>query len=272
MNHTDPFLPLYDALNWSPSGTLPCKQCKDAAWPPSAGCYPSSLEHYESVLGPLPGTRTSARLLLLLQDPRPVETNFVVAKPNKDPRTLRSNEHRYFCLTPVAWKALRLDTSTGSVAPQWPNERTAPAFLRRYLAGAGSWSYDGFLAYFLYLMRPAAALVTDLAKCHFGQQQSAEVFRRCAATHLETEVQLLKPNLVLSFTSRFRDPKIRERVPSLRTSTVLTLFHPAARPKRKARTKRLMEEVAASEAALAHLGYDVPALKARWKSHAEAAW
>ena len=66
----DPFVPLYERLNWdAPDGPLRCTGCKDLAGQPIAGAYPSSLMHYEGILGPLDPPRTAARVLFIFQDP-----------------------------------------------------------------------------------------------------------------------------------------------------------------------------------------------------------
>ncbi len=63
----DPLAPLYESLNWRVPGTMRCTSCKDIAWPPTAGCYPSALEHYEAILGPLAKPRSRARMLIFFQ-------------------------------------------------------------------------------------------------------------------------------------------------------------------------------------------------------------
>ena len=272
MASADRFSAIYGAINWDVTAPLQCNGCKHTGRSPSAGCYPSSLEHYEAILGPFPEPRTDTRLLILLLDPRPVEKNFTVAAPTTPPQLLRPHEHRYFCLTQHAWKTLGLDSVTRSSTPVWPTELTAHHYLKRYMAGRGKWSYDGFLAYFLYLFRPSAALITDLAKCHFGDAQNRTVYEQCAERHLEAEARLLQPNLILSFTSLLQDGKLISRyVPTLHRVPFLTLYHPAAWKGRDQRDKRFQDQVQNSAAALQSLGHDTNAVCERWRQHVKNA-
>ncbi len=268
----DPYVSLYPLLNWdAPRGPLRCTACKDLAGAPIAGAYPSSLMHYEDILGPLDLPRTSARVLLVLQDPRAGEDHFQTADPTRAGVDLGPTEHRYFCLTPVAWRALKLDVATGKSAPHWPTSETAHLFLRRYLSSGGAWSYDGFLAYFLYLFRPTDALVTDLAKCHFGDDQDGRVYKRCASVHLGIEVSTLKPNLVISFTSLLTKRLLEKHVPSLNEVPRLTLFHPAARPGREPRRDRFLSELWHAQPDIERLGFDLRALADQWTADVEKA-
>jgi hypothetical protein len=267
----DPFAPLYGSLNWRVPGTLRCRRCKDIAWPPTAGCYPSALEHYEAVLGALPKPRTRARILILFQDPRPGEDNFISVDPTVSPSDLTGDEHRYFCLSPHAWRALGLHERTGCSDPTWPSAETAPHFLRRYFQRRGTWSYDGFLAYFLDLFRPRSAAITDIAKCHFGDAHSRAVLERCAGIHLRSEAELIKPNLILSFTSQFDQRLLSVVGPRLAGVPVFRLHHPAAWSGREKRIARFVEQVAEHRAVLASLGVDVPALRKKWLRDAQLA-
>jgi hypothetical protein len=269
----DPLLPLYERLNWdAPEGPLRCTGCTDFAGLPIAGAYPSSLWHYEAILGALAGPRTSARVLMVFQDPRPGEPNFRVADPRKTPADLRQGEHRYFCLSKVAWQALKLDRATGSAVPCWPTSATAPFYLRRYLTAAGAWSYDGFLTYFLYLLRPTDAAITNLALCHFGRAQSRSVFVRCLRTHMPTQAAMLVPNLVIAFTALLRDGRLlRESVPALRQVPVVILPHPAAHVDRWARRDQFLRELERVRPDLEALGIDVGSLAHRWTADVDAA-
>jgi hypothetical protein len=173
----DPFASIYGQLNWdAPHGPLRRVACSDLGVTPLAGAYPSALFHYEQVLGSLGEPRSRARILMILQDPRAGEKNFQAVAPTMPVSSLRPGEHRYFCLTITAWRALKLDQKTGKAHPEWPTAETGYHYLRRYLAASGAWPYDGFLAYFISLFRPADAAVTNLAKCHFGDHQGRAVY------------------------------------------------------------------------------------------------
>lgn len=267
----DPYATLYGRLNWdAPTGRLRCTACMNLG-APKAGAYPSALAHYEEILGPLSRPRTRARVLVVLQDPRAGETNFTTADPSTSGMDLGATSHRYFCLSPVAWRALKLDLATGSQVPRWPSDETAPHFLRRYLARRGPWSYDGFLAYFLNLLRPEDALVTDLAKCHFGEKQEASVYERCASLHLRTEIAELQPNMVLSFTSLLRDGFLSRTAPEILPLVRLNLFHPASWANADARCERFSQELASNGDGLLRLGIDAEALSMTWNRHVAAA-
>jgi hypothetical protein len=262
----DPYLPLYDQLNWdAPAGPLRCTACVPTDGPPIAGSYPSALRHYEAVLGPLPGPLSDARILIVLQDPRAGEHNFVAMPPATDPGVLRGNQHRYFCLTGAAWRALRLDVATGSDQPHWPTLESGPHYLRRYLSRAGSWSYDGFLAYFIDLLRPVDALITNLAKCHFGgATQPRRVYRTCAKWQMNGEASLFQPNLIVSFSSCFDADIATKYAVTLRQAPVINLFHPASFKSREDRRSRLVAEVEQHRTDLLALGIPVDAALQRW--------
>ena len=278
-NKNDLLVPLYDSLNWSGPEPIRCEGCKSISnivWPPSSGSHPSNLSHYESILGALNEQRTRARILILLQDPRSGENNFTLADPKADPATLTQDEHRYFCLTLSAWRNLGLEQATNSVQPCWPTPDTAPRYLDRYMSRNKSWSYDGFLAYFLYLFRPESAIITNLAKCYFEKSQGGgvferrRVFERCTNIHLEKEASLIgptPPNLLISFTSQCDDGILRKFAPSLRSVTRLKLYHPASDRYGKTpliKCQRFLEEVDSQATALEKLGYNVPQLQERW--------
>jgi len=258
-------LPQFDRLagrlNWEPLRATPCERCRSIMWPPTAGSYGSALGHFESILGPLPEPKSRLRLLILLQDPRG-QDKFLIASPTKNPVELADNEHRYFCLTKLAWKSLGLDIATGSAQPVWPTEKTAPMFLRRYFRrGRRSWSYDGFLAYFLYLFRPEAAYITNLAKCNFGKTITADIVQICSSTHLVEERLLLQPNLVMSFASMSR-----ESVLSMR------LYHPAAHKSHTDKMHRLQSELMRPPiySRMRELGIDPGEIATRWQEHVMA--
>jgi hypothetical protein len=235
---------------------------------PTAGSYASTLCHYERAIGSkLPGRRTSARLLMVFQDPRPAEANFRAAGPLVDPARLTSAEHRYFCLTAHAWQTLGIRKGGG---PRWPTPSTAHLYLRRYLGrGPRSWSYDGFIAYFLYLLRPADAYITNAAKCYFASQ-TERVFDRCVESHLIREVKFFKPNLLLSFTSKLTDERLRQAALSSQ-AVVLRLPHPASRVTAPEKRKRFTEALREHRNELRSLRYDPERLIEAWSRHAKRA-
>lgn len=268
----DPYIHIYSSTNWdAPNEELRCTQCHQTRIP-SAGAYSSSLQHYETALGPLGDARSQARVLILFQDPRIVENHFTAASPTRDVASLAPNEHRYFCLTKKAWNALGLQ-DTVAAAPCWPTMDTAHHFLRRYLAARGAWSYDGFLAYFLFWLRPQEALITNLAKCHFGDAQSDEVFQTCARTHLKMEIETLDPNLVLSFTARLSDRFIAENLQKVLgdVRARLRFYHPAARADRAAKRDRILEQLISNADALTALDLNLETLSAQLRADVDLA-
>lgn len=173
-------------------------------------------------------------------------------------------DHRYFCLTPVAWKTLKLSMDG---APCWPGDNTAFLYLRRYLGhGPKSWSYDGIIAYFLYLLRPSDAYVTNIAKCHFDSQTEG-VFDTCIRAHLAREVMLFIPNVVLSFTGRLTAQ--RRSVAGLGSTPVLDLYHPASRVSTQSKIDRFLHEVDRNSEQLTLLGHDPTELKDTWQRHSD---
>ena len=249
-------------VNWHPEVQCPCTACKSHHWPPVSGSYGSCLEHFESILGPMPDSRSRVRLLILFQDPRRGEKNFDIASPTLKPTAIEQ-KHRYFCLTPKAWQALQLNKMTGSPTPVWPTPVTASAYLRRYLGLSKCWSYDGFLAYFIYLFRCEAAYVTNVAKCFFSIEGVNKVASTCANHILSQEVAIFDPNFVISFTSK--SPRLA--IPSIR------LKHPAARGQRKTKISQFVEELRRTDVSrvLDKLGIDAQAIQNRWKVDAEIA-
>lgn len=252
-------------INWSPEAQ-PCRSCSGGQ-PPTAGSYASTLWHFERALGaPLPGPRTQARVLLLFQDPRRGEDNFRSVAPDSDPAELDAGEHRYFCLTRIAWTTLRLGLGE---RPRWPVPETAHLFLRRYLGrGPRAWSYDGFIAYFLYLLRPTDAYVTNVAKCYFSDQTES-VYDTCVKKHLAREVALFAPNVILSFTGKLSDAHVAQLgLPP--SCAVLRLYHPAARGRVSAGCKMqsLVGEVNVNADRLRRIGLDPKDLTAAWLEHA----
>jgi hypothetical protein len=263
----DPFASVYGDLNWdAPRGPRRCEEC--GLGEPVAGAYPSALFHFEQVLGDLGGDRSDARILFVLLDPRNGEANFQLAPPTQPASVRAADEHRYFCLTAAAWHALSLDRATGSATPCWPDPKTAHHYLRRYLSSGGSWSYDGFLAYFIWLFRPRDAGVTDLAMCHFGRSQGPDVYACCAETKLSRLIELLSPNMVVSFTSVLNDRFVADHVPALAGLPRLSLLHPAARGGREPHSRRFLEQLAANRTELEPLALDVDAIAMRWKANA----
>ncbi len=252
-------------INWS-ADDQPCRSCCDAQ-PPTAGSYASTLWHFERALdAPLPGPRTGARILMLFQDPRSGEDNFRSVAPDTDPADLLAGEHRYFCLTKVAWATLNLGLGEH---PRWPVHETAHLFLRRYLGrGPKAWSYDGFIAYFLALLRPAAAYVTNVAKCYFSEQIES-VYDTCVRKHLVREVAMFSPNVILSFTAKLTDAHIA-RLGLPPSCAVLRLYHPAARGRVSAGSKvqSFVDEVHLNAERLRRLGISPKDLTTAWREHA----
>lgn len=252
-------------INWS-TEAQPCRSCCDGQ-PPTAGSYASTLWHFERALGAtLPGPRTGARVLLLFQDPRSGEDRFRSVAPDTDPAALDAGEHRYFCLTKIAWATLKLGLGQH---PRWPVPETAHLFLRRYLGrGPRAWSYDGFIAYFLHLLRPADAYVTNVAKCYFSEQTES-VYDTCVRRHLAREVALFAPNVILSFTGKLTDAHVAQ-LGLPRSCAVLRLYHPAARGRVSADSKvqSFVDEVGINADRLCQLGLDPTDLTAAWLEHA----
>ena len=260
----DPFAAIYRDLNWdAPRGPRRCYECTLGS--PVSGAYPSALRHFEEVLGDLVGPRSRARVLFVLLDPRNGEANFRLAPPELAASARSADEHRYFCLTLAAWRSLGLDRSTGSATPRWPDAGTAHHYLRRYLSSGGSWSYDGFLAYFMWLLRPEQAAVTDVAMCHFGDLQGPGVYARCAETRLSRQIELIAPNMIISFTSALSDRFISDHLPSLVGLPRLTLLHPAARGGREPHSRRFLEQLAWNRSKLESLSLDVDRIDDRWR-------
>jgi hypothetical protein len=260
----DPFASIYHELNWdAPRGPRRCNECISGQ--SVAGAYPSALCHFEEVLGELDGPRSRARVLFVLLDPRNGEANFRLGPPDLPASARSPEEHRYFCLTPAAWRSLALDRSTGSSTPRWPDEETAHYYLRRYLSSGGSWSYDGFLAYFIWLLRPEQAAVTDLAMCHFGEAQTSDVYSRCSETRLSRQIELIAPNMIVSFTSRLSDRFISDHLSQLVGLPRLSLLHPAARGGREPHSRRFLEQLDWNRGKLEPLGLDVDRITDRWR-------
>jgi hypothetical protein len=127
--------------------------------------------------------------------------------------------------------------------PRWPDAENAHLYLKKYFRrGPGKWAYDGFIAYFLHLLRPSDAYVTDVAKCYF-KPQSEEVFDTCVDAHLAREVQLFEANLVVSFASKLTAKRV-ERLP-IEESSVLKFYHPAAHKSVREKEQRVVSELAA---------------------------
>lgn len=228
------------------------------------------LCHFEEALGPLCMPRSAVRALLLFQDPRG-EKRFELSDPAAAAHERPKGTHRYFCLTQEAWQALRLDAGTGSPIPRWPAREDAYMYLRRYLGVQRSWSYDGLIAYFLQLLRPADALVTNVIKCHFGRNPTVNVFKTCAQTHLTTEVAILRPNLVLCFGSAYNGNRLTCGVPALAGVTQLCLLHPAARGSARKVADRFSSEIERTAVPLMSLGLDVRGLLNEWIHDVEEA-
>lgn len=269
-----------EEINWDTPRAVPCTECKrlGVRWPPSTGSYASSLGHYERILKNLPQKREGLRLMLVFLDPRPIERGFVACHPLNDPALLSANDHRYFCLTPSAWRDLRLHEEPpegmGRDSPCWPSGHTAHLYLRRYFSG-DSWSYDGFIAYFISLFRPGGAYITNLAKCHFGGHARVdEVYAACMQRHLSRELDVFRPTVMLTFSRRFDAGALAELVGNneREPKAVLRVYHPAARkisPRQKIR--RFESAIAENRTALETLGCDVTDILDQWKRDSERA-
>jgi len=262
-------------INWRLSESPSCGACQGiAGWPPTAGSYATTLRHFEAALdAPLPSPRNRLRCTFLLQDPRDNEDQFVACDPLRDPATLKPHEHRYFCLTLPAWRNLGLDRKTRSKLPIWPDDSNAYHFLQRYIGGR-SWSYDGFLTYFLYLLHPQAAYITNIAKCHFGRRpQPREVYEICCRRHLSREMEMFAANTVLSFSSKARSLEgLRElcgcSLPGVKA--VLYAYHPAAPGKGyEAKRSQFAAALDRCKVPLQELGLDVVGARDLWISHVD---
>jgi hypothetical protein len=261
-------------INWNPDIGLPCTRCLGGLRDrPVAGSYASTLLHYERVIGePLPEPRTRMRCLFVFQSPRPNPNRFRACPPEQDPATLEGDLHRYFCLSPAAWRNLRLDALTGSDVPKWPSEENAHHYLTRYFKG-GPWSFDAFIAYFLYLFRPESAYITNLAKCDFGKEgQTDDVYKTCSENFLRREIEDVAPNVVLSFTSKVQSQKdlfkwCRYSLGEI--EAVLGFYNPGyQRWTTPERTRgKFDDEMQTNGRALERLGCDVANLRETWHRH-----
>jgi hypothetical protein len=258
-------------INWSKAEPFNCTRC-DALpqWPPSDGSYASMLADFEAAIGAsLPGPRSRVRLLVLFLEPRSNERHFTAVPSDVSPHGLVPPQHRYFCLTQAAWESLNLETATGSRIPLWPTEQTAPEYARRYLLGGG-WSYDGFLAYLMFRLRPEDAYVTNLAKCFLGK--ASDSYRTCAAAHLARGIDLFAPNLVVSFTSLIQSASDLKRYCgpiSGPDPAVLYLYHFAAYRKYD-KSDGFRRAGTSASPAMRDLGIDPQALVTAWKRDSEA--
>jgi hypothetical protein len=261
-----------DQLNWNTDAReFPCQNCSKftGLGGPVAGSYGSTLQHFERAIGgELPNKRKDVRLLILFQDPR--GRQYGIAKPLKDPASLADNEHRYFCLSIHAWNNLQLSACTGFAKPSWPSRENAHHYLRRYLRRIrrDCWSYDGFIAYFLYLFQPEMAYITNVAKCHFGASQKQAVFKTCRATHLTREWSSFRPNLVLSFTQKMQTA-VDISTPTTQTGDsipVLRLWHPGSRKSALRKREAFTAELECNKVKLEHIGYNVVELCRQWVS------
>jgi hypothetical protein len=170
---------------------------------------------------------------------------------------------------------------SGSATPVWPTPRTAHYYLRRYFVigqGGKAWSYDGFLAYFLWLLQPAAAYITNHAKCFLGRSggaQPKEVFDTCATQHLRWEITSFQPNVILSLTSRVRSRDVHELPFSLPEDTVvLSAYHPEgvrSSNSRRKKAKYFADSLHANRQELSALGYNVRRVCESWKRHSRLA-
>lgn len=255
-------------INWSHEPPLNCNRCRCLSqWPPTAGSYASSLIHFEQAMGArLPEPRSKLRLLMLFLDPRPIESNFTAIPPAKSPAGLSSDRHRYFCLTQAAWDSLGLVHRVGSDRPCWPTDETSFHFLRKYLRGGNGWSYDAFVAYLLFRLRPLDAYVTNLSKCYLSQR-SEEAMRICGHAHLRRELEMTGANCVLSFTAKIKDRQALSQfvgsVP-VNVECVMYLYHFAAHLNQDARTIQWRRQIERNREVLTRLGCQSDELVNSW--------
>ena len=260
-------------INWDAPRTVPCKHCEERLGldQPCAGSYASTMRHYESFLGLLPDPRSQARVLIIFQDPRNPNAGekFEVCGPLEDGRSISKAKHRYFCLSQVAWDNLELGRWIGQEHPCWPQQGKAHHYLRNYFRLRNTyWSYDAFLAYVLFQLRVKDTYVTNLGKCHFGEQQTKQIYQVCASSHLAREIAVLAPNGIISFCSRVPDLASLERVCGTRIRTALfflSLLHPASRKGHVAKYLQFLNEIAKNADGLRSLGVRVESLKMAWR-------
>ncbi len=123
----------------------------------------------------------------------------------------------------------------------------------------------GIAHYFLYLFRPADAVITNLALCHFGPAQGPSVFARCLRTHMASQAAASDPNLVISFTAKLRDRRlVRENASRLDGVPTMILPHPAAHIDRWGRRDQLLRELERLRSHLESTGTDVDGLARTW--------
>lgn len=265
-------------INWSADLDPPnCTRCAGIipGHPVPVQCsHASTLAYMEDVMDSLPDKRDGIRLMMLFKDP-PSHLQVNMGHPLGDPKLVGEGESHYFCLTQTAWENLLLHLWTGSQSPSWPTGETAHHFLRRYFRADGQWSYDGIVAYFLWLFRPAQAYITNHAKCNFGvRSQPEEIFETCSRVHLSWEIELFRPDILLSFTSRIRttgdlleylDPEIVEDGPPV-------LYFSSPRPMPHVdKVRRGFDALTDNAGALTLLGYDADSLVSRWLADATRA-
>lgn len=255
-------------INWSREPPLNCARCSHLPqWPPTAGSYGSSLLHFEQAMAArLPEPRSSLRVLMLFLDPRPGESNFTAVPPTRSPADLPPNLHRYFCLTQAAWGSLGLAGRVGSDGPCWPTDATSFHFLRKYLRGGNGWSYDAFLAYLLFRLRPLDAYVTNLSKCYL-RQRSEDAMRICGRAHLQRELEMTGANCVLSFTANIKDQRTLSQfvgsVPA-NVKCVMYLHHFAAHCNQDDRTAQWCRQIESNREVLARPGCQPDELVHSW--------
>jgi len=162
--------------------------------------------------------------------------------------------------------------------PCWPRTETAHHYPWRYFRGGrggNAWSYDALITYFVWLLRPADVYVTNLAKCFFGdaKTQTSEVFATCARHHFVRELEMFKPNVVLSFTKRVRTSRDLLDLgipPESSIKVVLPALHPAARGlsgSAEAKLATFHDGVMAGEVVLRDLGLEVESISTLWSQH-----
>lgn len=253
---------LNNTLNWdSPNGDLRCQSCTGLG-KPTAGSYSSSLEDYEDLLGPIGAHRSRARVLILFQDPRPTHGNFEMLPPGALLAEVHDGKHRYFAPSPAAWSSLGLLWPPRPGTDGWPTSKTAPHFIRRYISANGAWSYDGLAAYLLYHLAPEAAIVGNVAKCHFGKSSVGKAAETCVSIKLPAEVSALRPNFAILLARGLRHVVRPVRgMPS--NDAFMAVFHPAYTFKNiDARRDMFLGELDRCSNTLSGLGVDVDVFRA----------
>ena len=101
--------------------------------------------------------------------------------------------------------------------------------------------------------------------CHFGEAQTPDVYSRCSEARISRQIELIAPNMVVSFTSRLSDRFMSDHLPPLAGLPRLSLLHPAARGGREPHSRRFLEQLDWNRGRLEPLGLDVDTIADRWR-------